>query len=529
MTEMPLGPTGTLEAREDPAGPSDEILVAFAEPAQQNRLTVLIRIILAIPHIIVLWALGIASEVVVVICWFAALFVGRLPNSLGEFLAGYLRWASRFYSYLFLLTDKYPPFELGDAEYPVRVLVRPGRLNRLAVFFRLILAIPAYILAALVLYGMETLVLFVTWLIVLIAGHMPRSLHEAIAAGTRYHIRFYGYVFLLTGTYPWGLFGDQPAGMAAPGYYPQAGYGPPAPGEPGYGEPAAGQAAYGQPAPGYAPPGYGQPGYGQPTPGQPGYGPPAPGQPAYAQPGYGEAPTVQPGYGPPAPGQPGYGQPVPGQPAYGGPGYDLAGSGQPGYAGPGYPAAGYGPPAAGYGPPAAPVRWLGGDQPWRLVLSGTAKGLVGLFLGLGVVLFVVYLVAIIAASNSNNTVSRAGATISVEASFAQLSRTLSAFDSKVASCQGKLSCVNKVDGQMSGAFSNFAQDMSGISMPDSASSTAAARVQADAAQAGHAFHTLSTASSVGQYRQIVVSTGLESLLHKFDADYHDLGLALEQP
>jgi hypothetical protein len=486
MTEMPLGPTGTLEAPADPAGPSDEILVAFAEPARQNRLTVLVRIILAIPHLIVLWALGIAAEVVVIICWFAALFMGRLPASLAEFLAGYLRWAGRFYSYLFLLTDKYPPFELGDAEYPVRVLIQPGRLNRLAVFFRLILAIPAYILAVLVLYGMETLVMFVTWLIVLIAGHMPRPLYEAIAAGTRYHIRLYGYLFLLTGTYPWGLFGDQPD---LPGYYPQ-----PAPGQPGYGQPVAGQ-------------------------------------PQYGQPGYADVPTVQPGYGQPAPGQPAPGQPGYGQPVYGGPGHDVAGPGEPGYPGPGDPApAGYGPPAAAYGQPSEPIRWLGGDQPWRLVLSSTAKGLLGLFLALGVVLFVGYLVAGIAIGSSHNgTVSRAEATISVEASFAQLSSTLSAFDSKVTGCQGKLSCVNKVDAQMSGAFSNFAQDMSGISMPDSTSSAAAARVQADAAQAGRDFSKLSTASSVSQYQQIVVSAGLESLLHKFDADYHDLGVALEQP
>jgi hypothetical protein len=391
-----------------------------------------------------------------------------------------VRWASRFYSYLFLLTDKYPPFELGDAEYPVRVLIRPGRLNRLAVFFRLILAIPAYVLAMLVLYGMETLVMFVTWLIVLIAGRMPRSLYEAIAAGTRYHIRLYGYLFLLTGTYPWGLFGDRPD---LPGYYPQ------------------------------------------PAPGRPGYEQPGPGQPQYGQPGYGDVPTVQPGYGQPAPGQPGYGQPT-----YGGPGHDVAGSGEPGYPGPGEPApAGYGPPAAAYGQPSEPIRWLGGDQPWRLVLSSTAKGLLGLFLGLGVVLFVGYLVAGIAIGSSHNgTVSRAEATISVEASFAKLSSTLSAFDSKVTGCQGKLSCVNKVDAQMSGAFSNFAQDMSGISMPDSTSSAAAARVQADAAQAGRDFSKLSTASSVSQYQQIVVSTGLESLLHKFDADYHDLGVALNQ-
>jgi Domain of unknown function (DUF4389) len=516
MTDMPLGSPGTLGGPVGPAGPSDEILVAFAEPAQQNRLTVLVRIFLAIPHLIVLWALGIAAQVVVIICWFAALFMGCLPASLGEFLVGYLRWASRFYGYLFLLTDKYPPFELGDAEYPVRVLVRPGRLNRLAVFFRLILAIPAYILAALVLSGMETLVMFVTWLIVLIAGHMPRSLHEAIAAGTRYHIRFYGYLFLLTGTYPWGLFGDQPA---QPGNFPPPGYGQPVPGPAGYGDAPAVQPGYGQPA-------ADQPGYGQPAADQPGYG-----QPAADQPGYGQPAADQPGYAPPVPAQPGYGQPGPQPPAYGGPGAELSGSGQPGDPGPGYAAAGgYAPPAAaGYAPPGEPARWLGGDQPWRLVLSSTAKRLLALFLALGVVLFAGYLVGIIVATNSNSTVSRAEAAFSVETSYSQLSSTLSGFDSKVSGCQGRLSCVNKVDAQMSGAFGSFAQDMGNTAMPDAGSSAAAARVQADAAQAGRDFSKLATASSVGQYRQIVVSTGLEPLLHKFDTDYHDLGVALQQP
>ena len=54
-------------------------------------------------------------------------------------------------AYLFLLTDEYPPFTLEDVEYPVRPIL-PGRgpLNRVAVFFRLILAIPAGVFAQIV-------------------------------------------------------------------------------------------------------------------------------------------------------------------------------------------------------------------------------------------------------------------------------------------------------------------------------------------------------------------------------------------
>jgi Domain of unknown function (DUF4389) len=468
MTNMPLG-TASPPGATGGAGPApDEILVAFAEPAPQTRLTVLVRIILAIPHLVVLWALGIAAEVVLIVCWFAALFLGRLPEGMAGFLSGYFRWMVRVQAYVFLLTDQYPPFELGEADYPVQILLRPGPLNRLAVFFRLIQAIPAALLAALVVLGMETIVMFVTWLIVLIAGQMPRPLYEAIAAGQRYYFRYTGYLFLLTGTYPWGLFGDQPDPVIAPPGItpPDAGFGQPAPG-------------YGQPAPGYGQP---APGYGQPASG---YGPP--------------------GYEPPA----GYGQP---EPAYAGPGYGLAG-------------AGYGQPV-GYGQPAAPARWLGGDRPWRLVLSSGAKGLVGMFLAIGALVFVLYAVLIGVAVSSNNTVSKATAALSVEGAYASLSTTVATFDSNISGCGGKLSCVNRVDARMSQAFGKFGSDLQGISMPTAASSAASARVQSDASQIASDFQRLSTASSASQYQQTVASTGLESLLNQFDADYRSLGRTL---
>ena len=435
MTDMPLG-TATPPGATGGAGQTpDEILVAFAEPAPQNRLTVLVRIILAIPHLVVLWALGIAAEVVLIICWFAALFLGRLPEGLGGFLTGYLRWLVRVQAYLFLLTDQYPPFELGEADYPVQILLRPGPLNRLAVLFRIILAIPAALLAALVVLGMETIVMFVTWLIVLIAGQMPRPLYEAVVAGQRYYFRYTGYLFLLTGTYPWGLFGDQPApDYEQPGYQPPAGYEPP-------------PAGYGEPAPGYA-----------------------------------------------------------------GPGYALAG------------AASAGP--VGYGQPAAATRWLGGDQPWRLVLSSAAKGLVSMFLAIGVLVLVLYAVLIGLAVSSDNTVSKATAALSVEGAYASLSTTVATFDSSVSGCGGKLSCVNRVDARMSQAFRKFGSNLHGLPMPTPGSGAASATVQSDANQIATDFQRLSTASSVSQYQQTVASTGLEGRLSQFDADYRSLGRAL---
>jgi hypothetical protein len=514
MSEIPMGGPGIPPAPDAPGGPGapgsppgapDEILVAFAEPADQRRLTVLVRLILAIPQVIVLYVLGIAAEVVALICWFAALFSGRLPDGLAGFQAGYLRWVTRFYAYVFLLTDVYPPFELADAQYPVRLRAQPGPLNRLAVLFRIILVIPASIVATVVTYGLYFPVMFVTWLIVLVAGRMPRPLHEALAAVVRYQARVIGYFLMLTARYPGGLFGDPAAfgaGSAGSGF-PAGSGGPGTTGVAGVTEaPGAASAgpwgAWGSAAPEDQDPG-------QPAPDQPGSGPAAPGygQPA---PGYGEA---APGYGEAGTGNveagTGYGQP--------GTGYGEAVPGQPGYA------------ASGYGPPAAPVRWLGGDQPWRLVLSRPAKRLIVLFLVLGAVL-IAAMIAVGAAAPGNNTVTRAEATVSVEAAFARLSTTLSGFDSKVAACSGKLTCVNKVDKQMSVAFGTFARNMDGISMPGAASSAAADRVRSDADQASAGFLRLSAVTSAAQYNQVVASTSLEANLKRFDTDYQALGTTL---
>jgi hypothetical protein len=230
------------------------VLVAFAGPAPQSRLTVAFRIFMAIPQLIVLWLLGVAAIVITIIGWFGALFTGRLPVFAADFLTGYLRWLSRVYAYNYLLTDVYPPFSLDDADYPVRLAVSPGRLNRLAVLFRFFLLIPAWIVQAVVTYGALTIFLFVTWLIVLVTGQMPDAIHQALAAVLRYQVRTLGFAMMLTSAYPGGLFGD-PQGYGDPQAYsgPQAYGDPQAEAQPGYGaQPGYAQAGYGAPTAGTA-------------------------------------------------------------------------------------------------------------------------------------------------------------------------------------------------------------------------------------------------------------------------------------
>ena len=75
----------------------------------------LVKWFLAIPHYIVLWFLGIAAFVSIVIAWFAILFTGRYPRSMFDFVVGVYRWSLRVGVYAFLLTtDRYPPFSLSE-------------------------------------------------------------------------------------------------------------------------------------------------------------------------------------------------------------------------------------------------------------------------------------------------------------------------------------------------------------------------------------------------------------------------------
>lgn len=78
-----------------------------------NRWLPLVKWLLAIPHFVVLFFLGLAAVLAVVVAWFAILFTGRCPRGIFDYLVGVGRWGLRVQAYAFLLvTDQYPPFSL---------------------------------------------------------------------------------------------------------------------------------------------------------------------------------------------------------------------------------------------------------------------------------------------------------------------------------------------------------------------------------------------------------------------------------
>lgn len=92
--------------------PYPATIAVVAPDAPRNRLTVALRLILAIPQFIVLAFVLIGWFVTSVISWFAILFTGNYPAGLYSFGVGAMRWMLRVEAYMLLLVDEYPPFSI---------------------------------------------------------------------------------------------------------------------------------------------------------------------------------------------------------------------------------------------------------------------------------------------------------------------------------------------------------------------------------------------------------------------------------
>src|SRR5436305_369012 len=168
---------------------------------QRNRLTVFFRLLLAIPHFIVVALWGIVTYVLVIVAWVVALFTGRVPDGVHNFIAAWLRYSTRVTAYAFLLADPFPPFGAGGS-YPVDARIDSAETqSRLTVFFRTLLAIPAFLLTY-VFRMVNQLVALLGWFYCLVTGHMHEGMRDISAWLLRYETQTWAYVLLLTGRYP---------------------------------------------------------------------------------------------------------------------------------------------------------------------------------------------------------------------------------------------------------------------------------------------------------------------------------------
>ncbi|HZR26992.1 MAG TPA: DUF4389 domain-containing protein [Vicinamibacterales bacterium] len=86
------------------------VLIEVVDPPTRRRATIFFRVILAIPHFVVLALLFVAWWITAFVSWVIILFTGNYPEGLYNFGVGVLRWMLRLECYMLLLVDEYPPF-----------------------------------------------------------------------------------------------------------------------------------------------------------------------------------------------------------------------------------------------------------------------------------------------------------------------------------------------------------------------------------------------------------------------------------
>src|SRR6266480_874987 len=131
------------------------IRLVVTDDLQRNRVTAFFRLILAIPHLIWLALWGIVAVLAALANWVTTL----------------VRYQTHVYAYVLLIADPFPGFG-GQPGYPIDLEVDPPqRQNRWTVAFRLILAIPAFIVSGILGYLNRVLALF-SWFLAVFMGRL---------------------------------------------------------------------------------------------------------------------------------------------------------------------------------------------------------------------------------------------------------------------------------------------------------------------------------------------------------------------
>lgn len=215
--------------------------------APRSRATTFFRLLLAIPHFIVLMVYSIGLFFTVIAAWFAIVFTGRYPEGLYRFNAGVVQYLTRVNAYFSLAADPFPSFALGDEQaYPVRLPVAPPQASysRLKTGLRAIIGIPVMLIN----YALNLVLQvsgLISWFWIVITGKQNQGLQSALDLGLAYYGRSTAYFCLLaedwppfspTGTETLGPGPGAPGGTleSAPAATPAAStqFSPPAPGGP---------------------------------------------------------------------------------------------------------------------------------------------------------------------------------------------------------------------------------------------------------------------------------------------------------
>jgi hypothetical protein len=183
-----------------------------------NRLTSAFRLLLAIPIVLVLTAIGgltiattgadtttiaaSGSGLLFLPPLLMLVFRGKYPRWWYDFNVELLRFHNRVGVYVALMDDRYPSTDESqsvrlDVPYP-----DVARLNRGLPLVKWLLAVPHYVVLA-VLYVGALFAVLIAWFAILFTGRYPRGMFEYVEGVARWHNRVFAYaVILVTDRYP---------------------------------------------------------------------------------------------------------------------------------------------------------------------------------------------------------------------------------------------------------------------------------------------------------------------------------------
>ena len=180
----------------------------FQADRRITRWRPLVQWILAIPHLMIAWALRSLRQVLTLISLFTVLFAKCIPRPVFEAIVMTYRYEWRAMSYGLFMHEDYPPFDFdlscdddGMEPHTSLRLTYPEHLDRWKPLYKWFLAIPQYVvLAALCLAACVEIV--VGFFAVLVTGEYPEGIRDFLVNAYRYALRVEAYVGFLTDRYP---------------------------------------------------------------------------------------------------------------------------------------------------------------------------------------------------------------------------------------------------------------------------------------------------------------------------------------
>ncbi len=175
---------------------------------QITRWRPLVQWLLAIPHLLIAYALRTLRQVLTLISFFTVLFTTQIPRPLFDAIVMTYRYEWRAMSYAFFTHEDYPPFDFDLSSDDDKMephtslrLTYPEHLERWRPLYKWFLAIPQYfVLAGLFVAACAGIV--VGLFAVLVTGEYPEAIRGFLVSAYRYGLRVEAYVGFLTDRYP---------------------------------------------------------------------------------------------------------------------------------------------------------------------------------------------------------------------------------------------------------------------------------------------------------------------------------------